>query len=107
MSKYGAHKPGQNKLFNIDEHPLDFNAWMAYRAIVDIVLVNDLVSYILFALSYIELPAKIGFFELLQAFVGILLIAFNVWAKSDAHRVLGDFAWCTLFFFLQPFFFNM
>lgn len=84
-----------SKKYSIDDYPLDFNAWMAYRAIVDIVLSCDLACYLIFSVAYFEIPDSIGFFDLLLYVIGILLCLFNVWAKSDAHRVLGDYAWCT------------
>jgi phosphatidylethanolamine N-methyltransferase len=81
------------KKYSIDDYPLDFNAWMAYRAIVDIVLSCDLACYIIFSLAYLEVPESLGFFDIILYIVGILLCVFNMWAKSDAHRVLGDYAW--------------
>lgn len=48
-------------VYRLKDYPDDFNAWMAFRAIVDIVLGCDLCCYLLFTLSYFEAPEKIGF----------------------------------------------
>ncbi|KAL9646156.1 hypothetical protein ABK040_008033 [Willaertia magna] len=79
--------------YNVDKYPLDFTAWMVYRTIVDIILSSDLAGYIAFCLAYFELPTQFGLFEIFSYTIGILLCLFNLWAKSDAHRVLGDYAW--------------
>jgi len=75
---------------------MDFNAWMAFRVIVDIILSSDFLSYLCFVFSFLELPESLESLTLLDYFLyalGILLCVFNFWAKSDAHRVLGDYAW--------------
>lgn len=82
--------------FSSKDYPKDFNAWMAWRSIVDVILANDFVCYTLMAIRLTELPQPlfgIGFLDTIAYLVGFLLCLFNVWAKSDAHRVLGDYAW--------------
>lgn len=82
--------------FSSKDYPKDFNAWMAWRSIVDIILANDFIAYTLMAIRLTELPQplfNIGFLDVVAYLVGLLLCVFNVWAKSDAHRVLGDYAW--------------
>ncbi|KAL0477540.1 phosphatidylethanolamine N-methyltransferase [Acrasis kona] len=79
--------------YSVDDYPPDFNSWMAYRSIVDIVLSNDLACYLVFCVAYFEVPKSLDVFDIVLYVVGFLLCAFNLWAKSDAHRVLGDYAW--------------
>jgi len=42
---------------------------------------------------YFEPPEQVTFLVVLGYIVGIFLSAFALWAKSDAYRVIGDFAW--------------
>lgn len=81
------------KPYKVANYPTDFNAWMAYRALVDLVLGTDLASYLAFCIAYIEAPESIGLSDLFLYVIGFGLCIFNIWAKSDAHRVLGDYAW--------------
>lgn len=43
----------------------------------------------------------IGPFDVCGYVIGVLLSAFALWAKSDAYRVIGDFAWSTSRSFLS------
>eukprot|EP01080_Neovahlkampfia_damariscottae_P000725 gene725-8977_t len=79
--------------YEIDSYPNDFNAWMAYRTVVDFILSSDFVCYAYFVLSWIEYPETITTLDIIYYIIGFALIIFNVWAKGDALRVLGDFAW--------------
>jgi len=66
--------------------------------LVDFVLINDFTAYMVFALSNFCLPGfnEFGIWDVLRYFGGLVLIAFNLWVKLDAHRVVKDFAWCTI-----------
>ena len=68
-----------------------------YRNLVDLILVNDFVAYLVFAAAFTNIPSwsDIGLVDLLRYIGGFTLIAFNWWVKRDAHRVVKDFAWCT------------
>eukprot|EP01060_Flectonema_neradi_P011512 TRINITY_DN18574_c0_g1_i1.p1 TRINITY_DN18574_c0_g1~~TRINITY_DN18574_c0_g1_i1.p1 ORF type:complete len:597 (+),score=78.15 TRINITY_DN18574_c0_g1_i1:109-1791(+) len=79
--------------YSLNDYPHEFNAWMLFRIIVNIILANDLVSYFVFALVYWEWPAAFNVFDFLIYILGFALIIFALWSKSDAHRVLGNFAW--------------
>lgn len=75
--------------------PIEFNAWLLYRQLVDLILMNDFTSYLCFALSWLNFPAGSGFFSHVMRWVGgLILVLFNIWVKLDAHRVVKDFAWC-------------
>lgn len=60
---------------------------------MDAVLLNDFLSYLLFACAYFVAPNETTLVDLTRYAVGALLIAFNLWVKMDAHRVVKDFAW--------------
>eukprot|EP01111_Echinosteliopsis_oligospora_P018369 TRINITY_DN8385_c0_g1_i1.p1 TRINITY_DN8385_c0_g1~~TRINITY_DN8385_c0_g1_i1.p1 ORF type:complete len:481 (+),score=77.89 TRINITY_DN8385_c0_g1_i1:120-1445(+) len=74
--------------------PACFNAWFGFRHIVDVVLANDLVSYIVLCIAYYQPPAKIWTIDIICSYLfGIFLCLFTIWAKTDAYRVVQDFAW--------------
>jgi phosphatidylethanolamine N-methyltransferase len=46
-----------------------------------------------FGLTYFEIPQSVSVWTVLLYVVGLGLCAFALWAKMDAYRVVGDFAW--------------
>jgi phosphatidylethanolamine N-methyltransferase len=84
--------------YKFDEMPASFNAWLTFRHLVDIVLAFDLVSYTVFCLAYFEWPG-LSFTLILAYLFGSFLCIFTVWAKTDAYRVVKDFAWCKIIIF--------
>jgi len=75
--------------------PIEFNTWLLFRRLVDMILVNDFVSYALFATAYIHFPEGHSWFvHVLRWSAGWLVAFFNIWVKMDAHRVVKDYAWC-------------
>ncbi|KAK4103547.1 phosphatidylethanolamine N-methyltransferase [Parathielavia hyrcaniae] len=80
--------------YKMAQAPLEYNTWLVFRRIVDLILMCDFVSYCLFAIVCAHKPAGEGF---LMAFarwaIGIALVGFNLWVKLDAHRVVKDYAW--------------
>ncbi|KAI8050548.1 phospholipid methyltransferase-domain-containing protein, partial [Syncephalis plumigaleata] len=81
--------------YDFEAVPVEFNAWLLFRQLVDLVLCNDFASYICFALACMDGHASTGslWMDMLRWGVGIVLVGFNIWVKSDAHRVVKDFAW--------------
>ncbi|KAL9611251.1 MAG: hypothetical protein Q9167_004105 [Letrouitia subvulpina] len=74
--------------------PIEYNTWLVFRRIVDLILMCDFVSYCLFAISCGGTPVDESFFRTsLRWFLGCTLFAFNLWVKMDAHRVVKDYAW--------------
>jgi len=82
----------------IDQYPTCFRAWLVYKNLVNIILVNDGLTYLLLGLKCFHLPSQ-GLWALLspsvmaQYGVGLFLCVFNYWAKVDAHRCIGEFCW--------------
>ncbi|KAK4662864.1 phosphatidylethanolamine N-methyltransferase [Podospora pseudopauciseta] len=82
------------KDYKMDEAPIEYNTWLAFRRIVDLILMCDFVSYCLFAIVCAHTPEDEGLGMLLGRWVGgIALVGFNLWVKLDAHRVVKDYAW--------------
>ncbi|KAI8923366.1 hypothetical protein BC831DRAFT_521762, partial [Entophlyctis helioformis] len=67
---------------NYDAMPSEFNAWILFQELCDLVFANDIASYIF--LSTRDMVILGG---------GSLLVAFNLWVKSDAYELLKDFSW--------------
>ncbi|KAG5458327.1 MAG: hypothetical protein BJ554DRAFT_1466, partial [Olpidium bornovanus] len=81
--------------YDFDAVPVEFNTWLLFRALVDLVLMNDFTSYACFALSFVSSSPESGTLPVaLRWITGLGLICFNLWVKVDAHRVVKDFAWC-------------
>ncbi|CAO1639254.1 unnamed protein product [Sympodiomycopsis kandeliae] len=82
------------KDYNFEACPIDYNIWIFFRSIVDIILLNDFVAYSLFAFSCTRLPQGHSWIlHALRWIAGWTLIFFNLWVKMDAHRVVKDYAW--------------
>lgn len=86
---------------------MEYNTWLLFRQVVDIILLNDFLSYVLFAFcnldfvfpsppSYIDAhpESKHGFGMLFLRLVGgAALLLFNLWVKTSAHDVVKDYGW--------------
>ncbi|KAJ1915394.1 phosphatidylethanolamine N-methyltransferase [Tieghemiomyces parasiticus] len=80
--------------YDFNAVPIEFNTWLLYRQLVDLILINDFVTYLCFTLAYFSVPSRDTFVQDALRYVGgVLLLLFNLWVKADAHRVVKDFAW--------------
>ncbi|KAL4946371.1 hypothetical protein BDV06DRAFT_182875 [Aspergillus oleicola] len=80
--------------YSFEEAPLEYNTWLVFRRLVDLILMCDFASYCLFALACSNHPANEGMLmTILRWTSGIALFLFNLWVKLDAHRVVKDYAW--------------
>ncbi|KAF7373639.1 Phosphatidylethanolamine N-methyltransferase [Mycena sanguinolenta] len=103
-----AGKMGKD--YSFDELPLEYNAWLLFRQAVDVILLNDFLAYCMFAFTCFRVPVGLSFFvhvlrsgylpnvlTHLTVFFrwvgGCLLIAFNLWVKTEAHNVVKDYGW--------------
>lgn len=80
--------------YKFEEAPVEYNTWLVFRRVVDLILMCDFVSYCLFAIACTSRPQ--GESMALTAarwLIGVGLFGFNLWVKLDAHRVVKDFAW--------------
>lgn len=80
--------------YKFEEAPIEYNTWLVFRRVVDLILMCDFVSYCLFAIACSHHPAKEGIpMSLVRWLAGLSLVGFNLWVKLDAHRVVKDYAW--------------
>lgn len=80
--------------YKFEDAPLEYNTWLVFRRLVDLILMCDFVSYCLFAIVCAHVPdGETTLVFLCRWAVGVALFVFNVWVKLDAHRVVKDFAW--------------
>ncbi|KAF2845452.1 phosphatidylethanolamine N-methyltransferas-like protein [Plenodomus tracheiphilus IPT5] len=79
--------------YKFEEAPLEYNTWLVFRRVVDLILMSDFVSYCLFAIACFNRPQESWLLWALRWTTGIALFLFNLWVKLDAHRVVGDYAW--------------
>lgn len=64
-----------------------------FRHFVDVILLNDFLSYCFFAMSFLQFPPKhSAVFHISRWIGGLTLIFFNLWVKVDAHRIVKDYA---------------
>jgi phosphatidylethanolamine N-methyltransferase len=81
------------KDYKFEEAPLEYNTWLLFRRVVDLILMCDFVSYCLFAVACFHQPDESWALWALRWTTGIILFLFNLWVKLDAHRVVKDYAW--------------
>lgn len=80
--------------YEFEKAPLEYNTWLVFRRVVDLILMCDFVSYCLFAIVCGRAPENENpLVGVARWAIGITLIGFNLWVKLDAHRVVKDFAW--------------
>ncbi|CAG8030632.1 unnamed protein product [Penicillium salamii] len=80
--------------YSFDDAPIEYNTWLVFRRLVDLILMCDFTSYCLFAIACGHQPVDESIFmTILRWSAGIVLVLFNLWVKLDAHRVVKDYAW--------------
>jgi phosphatidylethanolamine N-methyltransferase len=80
--------------YKFEEAPIEYNTWLVFRRVVDLILMCDFTSYCLFAIACGGRPAGEGLAMTITRWAtGWALVGFNLWVKLDAHRVVKDYAW--------------
>ncbi|TRM63145.1 phospholipid methyltransferase-domain-containing protein [Schizophyllum amplum] len=75
-----AGKMGKD--YSFDELPLEYNTWLLFRQLVDVILLNDFVAYCMFAFSCFRVPDDLPVaVHVLRWIGGIALIAFNLGSR--------------------------
>ncbi|KAL8800332.1 MAG: hypothetical protein Q9182_005259 [Xanthomendoza sp. 2 TL-2023] len=82
------------KDYKFADAPIEYNTWLVFRRVVDLILMCDFVSYCLFAMACGGRPVGEGYLLTAARWItGWSLFGFNLWVKLDAHRVVKDYAW--------------
>lgn len=85
-------KMGQD--YSFDALPLEYNTWLLFRQVVDIILLNDFLAYCMFAFSCFRVPNGLSIpVHIMRWIGGIAMIGFNLWVKTEAHGVVKDYGW--------------
>ncbi|CAO3596175.1 unnamed protein product [Absidia cylindrospora] len=84
--------------YQFEKVPVEYNTWLLFRQLVDLILMNDFTFYFFFVLAWFNSSSSsTSFYFMLGGLFrwsfGLFLILFNIWVKLDAHRVVKDFAW--------------
>lgn len=80
--------------YAFEKAPIEYNTWLVFRRLVDLILMCDFVSYCLFAIACGHRPDGESLFITVGRWsLGLFLVGFNLWVKLDAHRVVKDYAW--------------
>ncbi|KAI6148071.1 phospholipid methyltransferase-domain-containing protein [Pisolithus tinctorius] len=87
-----AGKMGKD--YSFDDLPLEYNTWLLFRQLVDVILLNDFLAYCMFAFASFRVPEGLSLpVHVLRWIGGISLIVFNIWVKTEAHNVVKDYGW--------------
>ncbi|KAF8694385.1 Phosphatidylethanolamine N-methyltransferase, partial [Rhizoctonia solani] len=80
--------------YSFDELPVEYNTWLLFRQVVDIILINDFLSYCIFAFTVFRVPDDLSLSShALRWLAGFALILFNLWVKTEAHHIVKDYGW--------------
>ncbi len=80
--------------YKFEDAPIEYNTWLIFRRVVDLILMCDFVSYCLFAVACGGRPEDEALWlTAVRWATGCGLFGFNLWVKLDAHRVVKDYAW--------------
>lgn len=82
------------KDYSFDELPLEYNTWLLFRQLVDVILLNDFLAYCMFAFTCFRVPEGLSFpVHAMRWIGGVALVVFNLWVKTEAHNVVKDYGW--------------
>ncbi|KCV68497.1 hypothetical protein H696_04788 [Fonticula alba] len=83
--------------YNFESMPTEYNAWLVFRGIVDLILLSDFASFFMIFIAFGNwtLPVtSAGWATFIGCqILGAGLVVANWFIKVDALRVIKDFAW--------------
>lgn len=89
----------RGELYDISLYPIDFNTWLVFRKVVDLILMLDFTTFVClvaacaFQDNYQFVTSQSFFPTVARLIVGGALILFNLWVKVNAHNTIKDYAW--------------
>lgn len=92
-------KSQRGKNYDVNSLPVEFNTWLIFRKVVDLILMSDFVTFIL-VVATCAINDNFQFIHNQQSWIiysriigGVGLILFNLWVKVNAHNTIKDYAW--------------
>lgn len=85
--------------YEINKHPIDFNTWLIFRKVVDLILMQDFTTFVcLFVACCVSdnnqfIHGQPTWLTATRLILGVALIVFNFWVKVNAHNTIKDYAW--------------
>lgn len=81
-----VRSPSQHALVDVDSYPTAFRAWLVYKNLVNVILINDGLNYLLLGVKCFHLPSDLSWLVMLQYSVGGFLGLFNWSAQHPAQQ---------------------
>lgn len=95
--------------YEISSYPLEFNTWLIFRKVVDLILMLDFTTFICLVVAcsinndYEFIRNQSSWIVVSRILAGVVLILFNLWVKVNAHNTIKDYAWYWGDFFFRQF----
>ncbi|KAK6199208.1 phosphatidyl ethanolamine N-methyltransferase [Scheffersomyces amazonensis] len=92
-------KSQRGSKYDLYSYPIEFNTWLIFRKVVDLILMSDFVTFILVFYTcainnnnqFIHNQDNLLIYS--RLIIGAGLILFNLWVKVNAHNTIKDYAW--------------
>lgn len=87
--------------YSIQKYPIEFNTWLLFRKVVDLILMLDFTTFICLVIvcainkdyQFINTDQQDMWLIATRLIIGAILILFNLWVKVNAHNTIKDYAW--------------
>ena len=87
--------------YDVQKYPIEFNTWLLFRKVVDLILMLDFTTFICLVVvcainkdyQFINTDQQEVWLVSTRLILGTVLILFNLWVKVNAHNTIKDYAW--------------
>ncbi|CAG84868.2 DEHA2A12936p [Debaryomyces hansenii CBS767] len=87
--------------YDVQKYPIEFNTWLLFRKVVDLILMSDFTTFICLVVvcainkdyQFINSDQQEVWLISTRLILGTVLILFNLWVKVNAHNTIKDYAW--------------
>ncbi|CAH2355833.1 phosphatidylethanolamine N-methyltransferase [[Candida] railenensis] len=94
-------KSQMGEKYDISAYPDEFNTWLLFRKVVDLILMSDFTTFICLVVScsidkdyqFINIQQQSLWIVVSRFVIGVSFILFNLWVKVNAHNTIKDYAW--------------